>query len=35
MKRRQILVALAVAPLGFAGAARGAEAVITVYKDPG
>jgi hypothetical protein len=35
MKRREILVALALAPLGFAGAVRGADTVITVYKDPG
>lgn len=37
MKRRQILMVLAaVVPLGFTGAAaRGAETVITVYKDPG
>jgi hypothetical protein len=35
MKRRQVLMALAVAPLGFPGATRGAETVITVYKDPG
>ena len=35
MKRRQFLLAFAVAPLGFAGLARSAETVITVYKDPG
>jgi hypothetical protein len=34
MKRRQLLLAFAVAPLGIAGLARAAETVVTVYKDP-
>jgi hypothetical protein len=35
MKRRRILMALALAPIGLAGAAGQPDAVITVYKDPG
>ena len=35
MKRRQILVALALTPIGLAGAAGQPDPVITVYKDPG
>ena len=34
MKRRQMLLALAVAPLGIAHLSRADEAEITVYKSP-